>query len=165
MPRLITGAIPMGCISKLYLDEPRTHLKFSEPSISMHMQRLTPPSGIGIDPGGGLVQEDNLGVADERDAHGQLPLLPSREAAGQLVGLVREVDVAEDDLNLGGDLVLRHPPDSGEEDEVLCGRELVEEDVVLGADAGHLSDLLHLVAVGDVVAEYVRLPRSRRRHA
>ena len=56
-------------------------------------------------------------------------------------------------------------PDPGEEPEVLCGREFVEEDVVLRADSRHLADLLHLVAVGDVVAEDVRLPRRRRRHA
>ena len=31
--------------------------------------------------------------------------------------------------------------------------DLVEEDVVLGTDPGHLADLRHLVGVTDVVAE------------
>ena len=53
---------------------------------------------------------------------------------------------------------MRPVPDPGVEPEVLGGREFVEEDVVLRADAGHLADLLHLVAVVHVVAEDVRLP-------
>ena len=44
-------------------------------------------------------------------------------------------------------------PDPGKVGQVLPGSDLVEENVVLGTDAGHLADLRHLVGVTDVVAE------------
>ncbi len=38
---------------------------------------------------------------------------------------------------------------------MLSGRQLVEQDVVLRADPGHLADLVHVVRVGRVVSRFV----------
>ena len=38
---------------------------------------------------------------------------------------------------------------------MLSGRQLVEQDVVLRADPGHLADLVHVVRVGHVVSMFV----------
>ena len=76
-----------------------------------------------------------------------------------------QVNVVQDVLHLSRDLLLRHAPDPGEELEVLPRGQLVEEDVVLGADAGHPADHGHVVLVADVVAEYRGLPRRHGGHA
>ena len=48
---------------------------------------------------------------------------------------------------------------------MLPGSDLVEENVVLGTDAGHLADLGHLVGVVDVVAEDGGGPRGGGTHS
>ena len=42
-------------------------------------------------------------------------------------------------------------PYPGKEGQMFNGCQLVKEDVVLRADSSHLSDLLHVIGIGDVV--------------
>src|SRR3984885_4087457 len=52
-------------------------------------------SGRGVKPRGRFVEEDQLGVADQRQRHVESPPLSARERGGALVGLLGEVDERE----------------------------------------------------------------------
>lgn len=119
----------------------------------------------------------DLGVSDEGDADGELPLHPTREGLGSSVALVLQVQDANDPVHLVGDLFLAvtfeldaETRSSGqtertsltafclrrtcehlcEEEQVLPDGEVVEQDVVLRTEAQAAADQGHVLA--DVVA-------------
>ena len=104
-------------------------------------------SRVGIDAGRRFVEEDDLGITDERHADGQLAPLAARQFGRPRVALGRQVDVAQRLLHLGLQLIVGDAADATEEGQVLARRQHVEEHVVLRADARHPLDVEPLVRV------------------
>lgn len=119
----------------------------------------------------------HLGVSDEGDADGELPLHPARQGLGSSVALVLQVQDANDAVHLAGDLFLavtfqldvqtrssrqterslslalcvrRRCEHLCEEEQVLPDGEVVEQDVVLRTEAQAAADQSHILT--DVIA-------------
>mmetsp|Transcript_21347 Transcript_21347/g.66203 ORF Transcript_21347/g.66203 Transcript_21347/m.66203 type:complete len:586 (+) Transcript_21347:292-2049(+) len=126
-----------------------------------------------VHPGRGLVEEHHAAAADERDADGELALLPARELERELLGLVREVDRGEHRVDgLFPNRRVR-ALEAREESQVLAASHLVPQNVVLRAVPdlfAHRGEVVaHRVAVEADVAlihlEHARHAVHRRRLA
>mmetsp|Transcript_20735 Transcript_20735/g.65201 ORF Transcript_20735/g.65201 Transcript_20735/m.65201 type:complete len:609 (-) Transcript_20735:3142-4968(-) len=112
-------------------------------------------SGDGVEAGGGLVEEDESGVADDGDGGAELALHAAAEARGELVGVGAELELVEGGLDEPGRLPGRDAAELGEEPEMVGAGEEVPESVVLADDAEDLGGLLEVVEDGVGVDEDV----------
>mmetsp|Transcript_67824 Transcript_67824/g.133066 ORF Transcript_67824/g.133066 Transcript_67824/m.133066 type:complete len:559 (+) Transcript_67824:2327-4003(+) len=99
------------------------------------------PSGQGIHARSWLVQNHELGASAERNRGGHLALHPAAELAAYVVLALVHVKVLQQlvGLKFGGGPGVGAALEQREESHVLPGRQIVEQNVVLGADAENLS--------------------------
>lgn len=97
--------------------------------------------GLGVHAGGGFVEEDRSGVADERAGDHELALVAARLAPGQVVVVHAQVHHVEQHLHGGGQRACLQLLQAALELEVLARRQQVDDRVVLRALADALPGL------------------------
>lgn len=142
-------------------------------------------TAVRVHAGSRLVQEDDLGVADEGHANTELAFLSTRKGHGALLCRLNEVALAQNALHLGIKLVLWNAWQWGpkkkkveskikkiqkdvtletrENNEVLLDRELVKEDILLRAHTHDTAEIIH--AGRRVVAKGSHRARGLRKQA
>jgi hypothetical protein len=113
------------------------------------------PPGRGVEAGGRLIQEEQLGIADQGQGHVEAPLLPTRERRGAGVGLLAQPDQVHRLVDVPGGGVVAG---------VLLHRLARRQ---LGDQTGLLEDEAHAVPPCPVRplrvdAEHAHLPRVAR---
>ena len=83
----------------------------------------------------GLVEEDDLAVADEGDRDGQTPLLAAGEALGLAVAELGQRNARERIVDGEALVLLAHALEACVEQEVVLHRQVRPQDVVLRAHA------------------------------
>mmetsp|Transcript_1969 Transcript_1969/g.7201 ORF Transcript_1969/g.7201 Transcript_1969/m.7201 type:complete len:226 (-) Transcript_1969:4884-5561(-) len=81
----------------------------------VHVRDDVPQESLGdrVHSGGGLVQQNDLGIANHRRGHRQLPLVASRVRARELIRVSREVELGDDPLHLLSDVRVGNSPHHG----------------------------------------------------
>jgi hypothetical protein len=120
-------------------------------------------AGLGIEAGGGLVEQKQLGLVHEAAGDGEPPLHAAREGIDAVVAAVGEPGEGEQLLGPGPDLGHRHAEVAAVDDEVVPDGELGVEVVVLGDDADAAPDLG--AAVGGIEAQDLQVAAGASRDA
>nr|BFF24014.1 hypothetical protein GCM10025732_19790 [Glycomyces mayteni] len=92
-------------------------------------------AGLGVEAGGGLVEDDQFGVVDEGARDGEAALHAAGEVGDLVLGAGGELHEVEEFGGLGAGGLLPDAEVPGVDDEVLEDGEHVVEGVVLGDDA------------------------------
>mmetsp|Transcript_15944 Transcript_15944/g.46132 ORF Transcript_15944/g.46132 Transcript_15944/m.46132 type:complete len:547 (+) Transcript_15944:46-1686(+) len=109
-----------------------------------HVPRRAPAEGVHAR--GRLVEEADAGPTDEREAQGQLPLLPARQRACPGLCLLRKAHMEHHVASPHLHLLWHHATEASIDLEVLGHGQLGPEHVVLRADADDLPDLAQVGA-------------------
>mmetsp|Transcript_33878 Transcript_33878/g.66061 ORF Transcript_33878/g.66061 Transcript_33878/m.66061 type:complete len:207 (+) Transcript_33878:5447-6067(+) len=100
-----------------------------------------------------FVKVHHVRVADQSNRYRETALHPAGEGACALVGALGEPHLLDAAVRFGADVLRVDALDGPEELEVLLGREVVPQDVELGAYPHHAPHLGHAIGVRDRVAE------------
>ena len=118
---------------------------------------------LGVEPGGGLVEDEDLGVRDERPRDGEPTLHPARQRVHLVMGPLGELGELEELLGSFPDDAAGQVEVPAVDHEVVEDGQLEVERVLLGHDADPAPDLRPVV--GRVHAEHPQRPVRHRGHA
>ncbi len=85
--------------------------------------------GLRVQAGRGLVEEEDLGVVDERPRDGEPALHPARERLDAVVAALGELGEVEELVGAGAHLAAGEPEEAAVDPEVLLDREVLVEHV------------------------------------
>mmetsp|Transcript_66031 Transcript_66031/g.157646 ORF Transcript_66031/g.157646 Transcript_66031/m.157646 type:complete len:279 (-) Transcript_66031:2870-3706(-) len=117
--------------------------------------------GTGVHGGRGLVQEKHLRVADESNAHTQLPLHPPAVGAHGLAARLFQTQARQEPRDLAAQELLGHALEAPEVPKVVLPRQLLPKRVHLWTNPQHLEGLLTLLALRHIVPVDAHLPLAR----
>ena len=119
-------------------------------------------ASLGVEAGRRLVEQDDVGLVDERAGDREPPAHAARQALDALVAFSTSCAKSSRSAHRSRDLAALEPEVAPVDEEVLADRQVLVERVVLGHDAEARAD--GRAVVGGIEAEDPQRAAARRRH-